>query len=54
MMPIATISLITADQSCCWLTAGHVGARPKRVLDAGDPDTRWGSLTSGWTGIAGA
>jgi hypothetical protein len=31
MMPIATISLVTADQSCCWLTAGNIGARPKRA-----------------------
>jgi hypothetical protein len=30
MMPIATVSLVTANQSCCWLTAGHIGARPKR------------------------
>ena len=30
MMPIATISLVTADQLSCWLTAGNVGARPKR------------------------
>jgi hypothetical protein len=25
-----------------------------RLVDAGDPDTRWGGLTSGWTGFAGA
>jgi len=29
MMPIATISLVTADQSCCWLAAANVAARPK-------------------------
>ena len=31
MMPIATVSLVTADQLCCWLTAGNVGARPQRA-----------------------
>ena len=31
MMPIATISLVTADQSCCWLAAGNIGAPPQRA-----------------------
>jgi hypothetical protein len=37
MMMLAPISLVTADQMCCWFTAGHDDARPDRppVLSQG-------------------
>jgi hypothetical protein len=34
MMPIATISLVTADQSCCWLTARQHRGSAKASVNA--------------------
>ena len=35
MMMLATVLLVTADRSCCWLTAGDDDARADRLLAAG-------------------
>jgi hypothetical protein len=45
MMPIATISLVTADQLSCWLAAADDHAWPERASTAPNPKKLIAAIT---------
>ena len=48
MMPSALVSTVTADQSRCWLPAGHDGVRPEQAMALRhEPGREGGACTIG-------